>query len=1037
MIEALIRASLQQRLVLLVVLLAVGAFGVRATQQLTIDAFPDVTNIQVVVATEAPGRSPEEVERFVTVPIEIAMTGLPGLTEMRSLNRNGLSLITLVFRDDVDVYFARQLVLERLIEVQGRMPAGVTPVLGPVTTGLGEVYLYRLEHPADGQRPLTPEELTERRTVQDWVVRPLLRAIPGVAEINSLGGYVKQYHVLPDPARMRFFGVTLAEIADAFARNNANAGGGTLVRQQEQFLVRGVGLVRSLDDIGGIVIKEVRGTPVFMRDVATIAFGAEPRVGALIEGGYTEAVGGIVMMIRGGNAMEVVGRVQQRVAEINAGDLLPGGLQIVPFYDRTELVDAAIRMIVTVLLEAIVFVIIVVFVFLGNVRASLIVIATLLLTPLLTFLVMNHYGISANLMSLGGMVIAIGLMVDGTVVVVENIYKRLGETAGSGESRIRVVLRAAAEVGTPVVFGVSIIILVFMPLLTLTDMEGKMFAPLAMVIGIALGFSLLLALTLTPVLSSWLLKGQAGQHETWLVRKIKPAYLRLLLWALDNRRKVLAGTLGLLVAAIAAFPLLGTTFVPVMQEGAVTPQLIRAPGVSLPEALRIEAEAMRRIAAVPGVRDVVSLIGRGDSPADPSGTNESTPVVSLLPISERPPGFEQQAQVEAGIREAIAGLPGFDLVMSQPIQQRVDEMVTGVRSQVAIKLFGDDLHKLRETSEAIARVLAQVAGTRDLRVERVSGQQFLTIEVDRRAIARYGLNVADVNDVIETAIAGRTVTEVFEGHMRFAGVVRFPEQFRGNAEAIGNILFRSPQGAMVPLSSLARIELVESAPVISRERAQRRIFIGANVHGRDLGGYVAEAQRRIAEQVQLPPGYFIEWGGQFENMQRALGRLSVIVPITVAAIFFLLFMLFNSVRYATLIILVLPFGALGGIFGLLIAGEFLSVPASVGFLTLWGIATLNGVVLVEYIRHLRQEGLEAYEAVIEGCKARLRPVLMTASVAGLGLVPLLFATGPGSEVTRPLAVVVIAGLVTSTLLTLVVIPAFFKWFDEPPVEAAA
>ena len=1034
MIAALIRASLQQRLVLLVVFIALGVLGARSVQHLSLDAFPDVTNVQVQVATEAPGRSPEEVERFVTIPIEIALTGLPGLVEQRSLNRAGLSLVTLVFTDATDVYFARQVVLERLIEVQSRLPKDVVPVLGPVSTGLGQVYQYTLERPDDGKRALSREELTERRIVQDWVVRPMLRSIPGVTEVNTHGGYVRQYQVLADPQRMRGLNVTLADIYSALERNNANSGGGVLPRGAEQYVIRGLGLVRSLDDLGNIVIKEVGGTPVFLRTVAKVTLGEEVRAGAVVKNGDTEAVAGIVMMIRGGNAREVVNRVKLRVDQINEQGLLPNDLKIVPFYDRTELVDSALWTIVKVLIEAVVFVVIVLVVFLGDMRSSLIVVATLILTPLLTFMVMNQYGISANLMSLGGLVIAIGLMVDGSVVVVENTYKRLGEAGDSAEGKLRLVLRAASEVGVPVVFGVGIIIMVFMPLLTLTDMEGKMFSPLAQVIGIALAISLLLSLTLTPILSSYMLKGGAD-HDTFVIRMIKPGYLRLLNWSISHEKTVVAGAVALLVAAGAAFPYLGSSFVPVMQEGSVTPQIVRVPSVSLDESIRMEFEAMKLVAAVPGVRSAVSLIGRGENAADPAGVNESEPVVSLLPPGERPAGFALQSDVERRIREVLSVLPGIQLVMSQPIQDRVDEMLTGVRSQVAIKLFGDDLGVLRQKSEEIARVLEGIEGTRDVRLDRVSGQPFLNIDIDRSAIARYGINVSDVHDVLETAVAGRQATEIFEGERRFAAVVRYPEYYRNSVEAIGNILFKSPNGAMVPLKSLATIEVVDSAPVISRESARRRIVIGSNVAGRDLGGYVAEAQARIAEQVDLPEGYVLEWGGQFENMERALGRLSVIVPLTVAAIFFLLFILFKSVRYAALIILVLPFASLGGIFGLLISGEFLSVPASVGFITLWGIATLNGVVLVEYIKHLRNEGLDVRDAVIEGCKARLRPVLMTAAVAMLGLIPMLFASGPGSEVTRPLAVVVISGLITSTLLTLVVVPSLFKWFDEKPIEA--
>jgi cobalt-zinc-cadmium resistance protein CzcA len=721
------------------------------------------------------------------------------------------------------------------------------------------------------------------------------------------------------------------------------------------------------------------------------------------------------------------------VNEINKSGLLPDGLQIVAFYDRSELVNAALWTVTKVLLEGIALVIVVLFLFLGDIRSSLIVVATLIITPLVTFMVMNQFGISANLMSLGGLAIAIGIMVDGSVVVVENAFRHLGEAKASGESRSFIVLRAAVEVGKPVLYGVGIIVLVFLPLMTLQGMEGKMFAPLAYTIAIALLISLVVSLTVSPVLCSYLLKGGA-EHDTKIIQWIRAPYLKLLDAALNNRvATVLVGLL-LLGASIASFPLLGTAFIPTLKEGSITPAMIRVPNISLDESIALEKEAMRRVMEVPGVKMAVSKLGRGDTPADPAMPNESDPVVSLVDRADWPSGWGQE-DFENAIREKLQTLPGVELVMNQPIAQRVDEMVTGVRSQVAIKLFGDDIEKLRETADAIAQVLGTVSGTVDLRVEKVTGQQYLIIEVDRTAMARYGINAADVHDVIETAVAGRVSTEIFEGERRFAAVVRFPEQFRSSAEAIGGILLKTASGARVPLRDVAMIEVREGPAQVSRDAGKRRIVIGSNVQGRDLGGYVAEAQRKIAEQVQLPQGYYIEWGGQFQNMERAMNRLMIIVPLTIAAIFFLLFLLFNSARYAGLIILVLPFASIGGIFALLATGEFLSVPASVGFITLWGIAVLNGVVLVSYIRSLREEGMGLRAAIVQGCTQRLRPVLMTATVAMLGLIPFLFATGPGSEVQRPLAVVVIGGLITSTLLTLVVLPALYGWFEEEKVEA--
>ena len=1033
MLESLIRAALKQRLVLAVVAVGLVVFGLDATRKLSVDAFPDVTNVQVQIATEARGRSPEEVERFVTVPLEMAMTGLPGLEEMRSLNKPGLSLITLVFTEATDVYFARQLVMERLIEVSGRMPQGVTPTLGPLSTGLGEVYQYTLERPDDGDKSLSVEELTKRRIAQDWVVRPLLRGIPGVAEINSQGGYVKQYQALVNPDRMRHYKVTLQDVFQALARNNANSGGGVLPHYAEQYLIRGVGMVKNLDDIRSIVLKEQDGVPVFVRDVAEITIGHEVRYGALVKNGVTESVGGIVMMIRAGNAKEVVSRIKERVAEINDKGMLPDGLKIVPYYDRSELVDAALNTVVKVLIEGVVLVIIVLFLFLGDVRSSLVVVSTLILTPLLTFMAMNYFGLSANLMSLGGLAIATGLIVDGSVVVVENTFQRLAENKGKGVSRVRVVLDAATEVGTPVIFGVSIIILVFLPLMTLQGMEGKMFAPLAFTIAIALFVSLVLALTLTPVLCSYLLVGK-DEHDTRLVATLKKPYLRLLDWTLLNGRKTIIAASATFVIAILLLPFLGTAFIPEMKEGSIVPAINRVPNISLEESIKLEMEAMRLVMQVPGVKSAVSGVGRGESPADSQGQNESTPIVSLKPRSEWPKGWTQD-DIAAGIKEKLATLPGVQIIMAQPISDRVDEMVTGVRSDVAIKLFGDDMDILKQTADAIVKVAAGVEGAQDMRVERVTGQQYLSIEIDRQAIARHGLNVSDIHDVIEGAIGGRTATEIYEGERRFGAVVRLPEKFRGDVETIRSLLVSSPNGALVALENLAHIRVMDGPAQISREKAKRRIVVGVNVKDRDLGSFVAELQLAVDSKIKLPEGYYMEWGGQFQNMERAMGHLMIIVPVTVAAIFFLLFLLFGSLRYAALIILVLPFASIGGVVALFVTGEYLSVPASVGFIALWGIAVLNGVVLVSYIRSLRDEGMSQADAVMQGCKQRFRPVLMTATVAMLGLIPMLFASGSGSEVQRPLAIVVIGGLITSTLLTLVVLPTLYKWFEEKPVEA--
>lgn len=1033
MVESAVRAALKNRLILLVVALVLVFFGLNAARHLSIDAFPDVTNIQVQIATEADGKSPEEVERFITIPIEIAMTGLPGMTDMRSLNKPGLSLITLVFEDGRNLYLERQMVSERLNELRDKMPPGITPILGPITNALGEVYQYTLESPSDGHKPLTQQQLVERRTIQDWVVRPLLRSVPGVAEINSTGGFVKQYETLVDPQKLHYYKLTINDVLNALARNNANAGGGILPQHAEQFLVRSVGLIHDLDDIRNIVLKETGGTPVYIRDVAQVRLGTEVRYGAMIKGGYTEAVGGVVLMTSGGNAKEIVSRVKERVAQINSEHMIPGGLQIVPYYDRSALVDAAIHTVTEVLSEGIVFVIVVLFLFLGDIRSSLIVSANLLLTPLLTFMVMNKIELSANLMSLGGLAIAIGLMVDGSVVVVENVFAKLSHARHHADEpvttgyKLQLVLNAVGEVATPVLFGVTIIILVFLPLMTLEGMEGKMFAPLAYTIAIALGISLILSLTLSPVLSSYLLKG-GSENDTWMVRLLRRPYDALLHWAMSHRAVSIVSVILMFAGVLCLFPFLGTAFIPEMAEGTLSPNADRVPNISLDESLKMEMAMQKIMMKVPGVKGVVSRVGRGESPVDPAGPNEADVLASLVPYDERPRGLTQE-KIAEDMRERLAKIPGINLVMSQPISDRVDEMVSGVRADVAVMLFGDDLDVLVAKARQIAKVANTVRGTQDTRVDRVGGQQYLNISIDRAAIARFGLNASDVNDVIEAAIAGKAATEIYEGERRFKAVVRLPKSLRDSVPDIEELQISTPDGPRVPLKNLAKIRIVEGPALINRSMGRRRIVVGVNVKDRDLGGYVAELQSKVKKNVPLPSGYYIEWGGQFHNMERAMKHLTIIVPITIAAIFFLLFILFNSVRFAALIITVLPFASIGGVLGLYITGEYLSVPASVGFIALWGIAVLNGVVLVSYIRKLRDEGYGQEQAIREGARLRFRPVMMTATVAMLGLIPFLFATGPGSEIQKPLAVVVIGGLLSSTLLTLVLVPVVYSLFE--------
>lgn len=1029
MIEKMVSFALRQRLLILVAVAVVVVFGVFSLRALSIDAFPDVTNVQVQVIAEAPGRSPIEVEKFVTFPIEVQMTGLPHLTELRSLSKFGLSMVTIVFEDNVDIYFARQLVLERLIEAKEKLPDGVEPALGPISSGLGEIYQYTLESP-DGKE--TADHLTELRTVQDWIVRPILKNISGVADVNSFGGYVKQYQIIVDPQRLIKYNLSLREISEAIAANNSNAGGNVLEHASEQYIVRGIGIIQSIEDIEDIVLKENEGVPVYVKDVAKVEFGPETRQGALVVDGKAEGVAGIVMMIRGGSGKDIVTKVKEKVKEINENKILPNGIQIKPFYDRTELVEKCMETVTKALSEGGLLVVIILFLFLGNARSALIVALNLPIAALVTFIAMKQMNLSANLMSLGGLAIAIGMMVDGSVVMIENIYRHLSEKGQHEKNRIQIILEAANEVAKPIVFGIIIIIIVFLPLFTLEGMEGKMFSPMAYTISIALFASLILSLTVSPVLSSFFLKG-GKDEDVFILRVIKKQYLPMLHKALKNKFLVVAATVGVFLGSLALFPFLGTEFIPILDEGSLTPQIIRLPSISLKESVQIEKIAQRELMKFPEVETVVSKIGTAEIATDPMGPNLSDPIVVLKPRKEWKTTKNKEELVEK-MRESLSKIPGIGLNMSQPIALRVDELISGVKSQIAIKLFGDDMDVLKNKADQIAKIVSKVKGVEDLRVEQVSGQSYVEVNINRRNIARYGINVADVQEIIETAIGGKGATDVFEGEKRFAVLLRFPEDKRNSIETIGNILVNSPGGVRVPLSQLADVRLVEGPVQISRDDSKRRIVIECNVKGRDIGGFVAESQAKLKEKLKLPAGYYITWGGAFENQQRAMKRLIIIVPITIALIFFLLYLTFSSVKQAVLIIINLPFALIGGIVALFISGMYLSVPASVGFIALFGVAVLNGVVLVSYINQLRREGMALNEAITNGCERRLRPVLMTAAVAILGLVPILFATGPGSEVQKPLAVVVIGGLITSTLLTLLVLPVLYGWFEKEEVE---
>lgn len=1032
MIEKLIGFALRNRLVIMIFTLIVVGLGVNAFLTIPIDAFPDVTNVQVQVITEAPGRSPVEVEKFATFPIEVAMSGLPRLHELRSLSKFGLSMVTIVFDDDVDIYFARQLVFERLIEARESLPEGVEASLGPISTGLGEIYQYTLEMPQDSAAARDSlSKLIELRTMQDWIVRPLLKTIPGVADVNAFGGYVKQYQILVDPERLFKYDLSLREVFEAVANNNANAGGGVLGHVSEQYLVRSVGLIQSVDDVGNIVVAEHEGVPIYVRNVADVAIGPEVRQGAVVKDGKGESAVGIVMMIRGGSGRDVAARVKEKVAEINDQNILPAGTKIIPFYDRTELVQAAVSTVTKALEEGIILVVVILYLFLRSVRGAFVVALTLPLAALATFIAMKAVDLSANLMTLGGLAISIGMVVDAAIIQVENVQRHLSEQ-GASVHKLSTVLNAVLEVRKPSLFGELIIAITFLPIMTLQGLEGKMFAPLAFTISIAIFASLILSIFVVPVVASFILK-PGHEKESFIVKAVKRIYLPALRWVLRRKKTTVVIAIAMLVGSLALFPFLGTEFIPTLDEGSLTTQVIRLPSVSLEKSMEIETQVQKALMKFPEVLTVVSKIGTAEIATDPMGPNISDPIVVLKPRDQWQTAETKDELVDK-IRAELEKIPGIGLNITQPIALRVDELISGVKSQIAVKIFGDNMAVLTAKADEIAKIMSQVRGVADLRVEQVGGQPYLTVDINRALIARYGINVADIQEIIETAVGGKAATEVFEGERRFDAFIRFPEDKRKDVESIGNILVSAADGSRIPLAQLAKLSLAEGPVQISRENAKRRIVIECNVDGRDMGGFVAEAQEKIRQSVQLPAGYFITWGGQFENQQRAMTRLMIIVPITIALIFFLLYSSFNSFRHASLVIMNLPFAIIGGIVALFISGSYLSVPASVGFIALFGVAVLNGVVLVSYFNKLRLEGMELQEAIRKGCELRLRPILMTATVAALGLIPLLLATGPGSEIQRPLAVVVIGGLFTSTVMTLLVLPVLYGMFERPQPE---
>jgi cobalt-zinc-cadmium resistance protein CzcA len=1014
MLSRLIRFSLTQRLLVAVLAVMLVGAGVQAFLGLPIDAFPDVSTTQVKIILKAPGMTPEEVETRLAVPVEQEMLGIPYQRLLRSTSKYALTDITIDFEDGTDIYWARQQVGERLAAAMGNLPPGVSGGMAPITTPLGEMFMFTVEGDLS---------LADKRALLDWVIRPQLRTIPGVADVNSLGGQVRTFEVVPNPQLLAARGLALKDLQAVLTANNRNDGAGRLADGEESLLVRAEGAIATVDDLKAVVLQAKDGNVVRVADVAEVRLGALTRYGAVTKSGGGEAVEGLVLGLRGANAQQVVAGVKARLAEI--APTLPAGVSIEPFYDRGNLVSRAVGTVSKALFEAIVLVVLLLLAFLGNLRAAVVVALMLPLSALATFILMRLTGLSANLMSLGGLAIAIGMLVDAAVVVVENVESQLAEAQESLPT-LHLIFRAASEVASPVASGIVIIIIVFLPLLTLQGLEGKMFGPVALTIVFALSASLLLSLTVVPVLASWLIQ-RGVHHEPWLVKKMAALYDRTLAMALANsRRFMLAATLALFAAA-GAFLLLGKSFMPTMDEGDLIMQLEKLPSIGLDQTIAIDTRVQQAILEkVPEVKAIVARAGADELGLDPMGLNQTDTFMVLQPRNTW--RNDDPAWLADRLREVMDDFPGIGFSFTQPIDMRVSEMLTGVRGDLAIKVYGSDLPTLNRLANEVTASVKKVPGAEDTFTLKNDGVQYLKIRIDRLAAGRFGLNVDDVQNDLKALLEGANVGTVIEQGRRVPVVLRGPDGLRASPADFAALRLSLPAGGSVPLAEVAHVERVDGPVKVDRENAQRYVVVQSNVRGRDLVGFVADAKAAVDRDVKLPEGYRLSWGGQFENQQRAAARLMIVVPVALLLIFFLLFSTFGSVRQALLVLSNIPFAMIGGVFGLLISGEYLSVPASVGFIALLGIAVLNGVVMVTYFNQLLARGMAVADVVVEGAKRRLRPVMMTASIAAFGLVPMLFARGPGSEVQRPLAIVVIGGLVTSTALTLVLLPILFRRF---------
>jgi len=1028
MLDRIFEFSLRYRfLTIVLTLLAVGV-GIASMQKLPIDAVPDVTPIQVQILTESPGLGPVEVERFITFPVETAMSGLPGLEKIRSISRFGLSAVTLYFKEGTDIYFARRLVLERLPEARAAIPEGFgSPEMGPISTGLGEIYQFEVK--GDGYSPM------EVRSILEWDIAFKLKSVPGVVEVNTFGGQLKTYEVQLDADKLVSYNIPMSQVFEALKRNNANAGGAYIERDREQYIIRGEGLIENLQDIENIIV-EVRneGTPIYMKNLGRVAFAPMVRQGAVTRDGKGETVIGIVMMLMGENSRVVVNRVKEKIEEIKKS--LPLGVTIEPFYDRTGLVRKTITTVAKNLAEGGLLVIAVLLLLLGNLRGGLIVASAIPLSMLVAFTAMVYAGISGNLMSLGA--IDFGLIVDGSVVMIENIVRHLAErrkTRRAPGDVEGIILEAGREVIKPIFFAVGIIIIVYLPILTLQGVEGRMFRPMALTVIFALTASLILSLTLMPALAFFFFRKKVSEHETLIVRRLKQIYLPTLQRAIAHPHLTAALAVILFLASLGLTPFLGAEFLPRLDEGAIALQAWRLPSVALSESTRSTTAIERVLKRFPEVETVVSKTGRAEIATDPMGVETSDILVMLKPKEEWKTATTKEGLIAAMDRALNKAIPGAIFSYSQPIELRVQELIAGVRSDVAVNLYGENLTTLREKAEEIARVVSEVPGAEDVKAEQVTGLPVIRVRVRREAIARYGINTSQVLETVE-ALGGKVVGEVLEGQRRFFLTVRFEEDDRADLEKIRNVKVADPQGRLIPLSQLAEIAVEVGPNQITREDIHRRIAVEANVRGRDLVGFVDEARRAVEANVNLPPGYWITWGGQFENLERASRRLAIVVPLALFLIFVLLYTTFNALKPALLIYLNVPLAVTGGIVALFLRGMPFSISAGVGFVALFGVAVMNGVVLLSHTVQLRRQGLSADEAALRGAEEKFRAMIMAPLVAALGFVPMAFSTGAGAEVQKPLATVVIGGLIPSTLLTLLVLPALYAWLERRAEQKA-